>query len=86
MLRVILEPLAFFLAPFAAYALWLRLPRQTAPDIDAWSHTRVATLTLTGLAIAIVGVLALGLSSGRHLGAYVPAHVENGQLVPGRIE
>ena len=86
MLRVILEPLAFFLAPFAVYALWLRLRNQTAPDLDAWSHTRVATLTLAGLAIAILGVLALGLSSGRHLGAYVPAHVENGQLVPGKIE
>ena len=86
MLRVFLEPLAFFFAPFAAYALWLRLRSQTAPDIDAWSHTRVATLTLAGLAVAIAGVLALGLSSGRHLGAYVPAHVENGQLVPGRIE
>ena len=86
MLRVILEPLAFFLAPFAAYALWLRLRNRTAPDIDAWSHTRVATLTLAGLAVAILGVLTLGLNSGRHLGAYVPAHVENGQLVPGKIE
>ncbi len=86
MLRVILEPLAFFLAPFALYALWLRLRGQTAPDIDAWSHTRVATLTLAGLAVAILGVLALGLSGGRHLGAYVPAHVEDGKLVPGKIE
>lgn len=86
MLRVILEPLAFFLAPFAAYAFWLRLRGQTAPDLDAWSHTKVATLTLAGLALAILGVLALGLSSGRHLGAYVPAHVEDGKLVPGTIK
>ena len=86
MLRIILEPLVFFLAPFVAYALWLRLRNSTAPDLDAWSHTTVASLTLTGLIIAILGVLALGLLSQNQLGAYKPAHVENGRLVPGKIE
>ena len=86
MLRVILEPLLFFIIPFLAYAVWLKLRGQTAPDFDAWSHSRVATLTIVGLAAAIAGVLLLGLASGRHLGAYTPAHVENGQLVPGKIE
>lgn len=86
MLRVIFEPLAFFLAPFVAYAMWLRLRGNAAPDFDAWSHTRIASLTLAGLVAAILGVLVLGLSNGSHLGAYTPAHVENGRLVPGKIE
>ena len=86
MLRVILEPLLFFCAPFVAYAVWLRLRNTTAPDLDAWSHTTLATLALTGLTVAIAGVLALGVFGGNHLGAYKPAHVENGRLVPGQIE
>lgn len=86
MLRVILEPLLFFIAPFAAYAVWLRFRNTTAPDLDAWSHTTLATLALSGLAVAIAGVLALGLLGDKHLGAYKPAHVENGRLVPGQIE
>ena len=86
MLRVILEPLAFFIAPFAIYALWLRLRGAAAPDFDAWSHTRIASLAFVGLGLAILGVLLLGLSSSGHMGAYTPAHVENGKLVPGKIE
>jgi Family of unknown function (DUF6111) len=86
MLRVVLEPLVFFLAPFAAYALWLRLRGRTAPDLDAWSHTRLASLTLAGLVAAILGILALGLLGETRPGAYKPAHVEGGKLVPGKIE
>ena len=41
---------------------------------------------MTGLALAIVGVLAAGLLSGRSTGGYVPAHVEHGTLVPGRMQ
>jgi hypothetical protein len=31
-------------------------------------------------------MLILGVLAPRHSGAYVPAHIENGTLVPGRIE
>ena len=86
MLRVIFEPLLFFVAPFAAYALWLRFRNATSPGLDAWSHTTLASLSLAGLVIAIAGVLALGLLGDKHLGAYKPAHMENGRLVPGQIE
>jgi len=53
------------------------------------SRTRrsaVSTLALAGLAIAVAGVFAIGLFAPRSQGAYVPAHVENGQIVPGRIQ
>jgi len=42
-------------------------------------------LTIAGLLIAIVGVVTFGLT-GLNQGAYVPAHVENGKLTPGRFE
>ena len=54
--------------------------------IEHWTRGRVSTLTLLGLAIAALGLFVFGLSAPRGHGVYVPAHVENGVLVPGRIE
>ena len=86
MLRAILEPVALFLSPFAAFAVYLILRARYPLAVEHWTRGRVSTLTLTGLAIAVLGMLAFGLSAPRGHGAYVPAHVENGRLVPGHIE
>jgi hypothetical protein len=43
-------------------------------------------LTLLGLVIAVIGMFAFGIFADRHLGAYVPAHIENGVVVPGRMQ
>ena len=40
----------------------------------------------SGLAIAVTGMIAFGIFAPRHAGAYVPAHIENGKLVPGRMQ
>ncbi len=37
-------------------------------------------------AIAVAGMLTFGIFAVRHEGAYVPAHIENGKLVPGRLQ
>jgi len=42
-------------------------------------------LTIAGLVVAIVGMIMLGLST-RNQGAYVPAHIEDGRLAPGRFQ
>jgi hypothetical protein len=31
-------------------------------------------------------MIAFGIFAPRHAGAYVPAHIENGKLVPGRMQ
>ncbi|MGB8277324.1 MAG: DUF6111 family protein [Methylovirgula sp.] len=86
MWRVLWEPVLLFLAPFIAYA-GLLLLRRTAPFSSRhWTQGTVSMLTVAGLAAAIVFMLAYGLLAERHKGAYVPAHIENGRLVPGRIE
>jgi hypothetical protein len=46
----------------------------------------VSVLTLIGLAAAVLGLFAINVFAPRGRGAYVPAHVENGVLVPGRFE
>jgi hypothetical protein len=86
MWRVLWEPALLFLSPFIAYA-GLLLLRRTAPfSRQHWTQGTVSMLTLAGLAAAIVFMLAYGLFAERHKGDYVPAHIENGQVVPGRME
>jgi hypothetical protein len=46
----------------------------------------VSVLTLIGLAAVVLGLVALNAFAPRGCGVYIPAHVENGVLVPGRIE
>ena len=86
MLRAVLEPLALFLTPFIAFEIYLALRARYPLAIEHWTRGRVSTLTLTGLFVAALGLFLFGLSAPRGHGAYVPAHVENGQLIPGHIE
>lgn len=86
MWRVIIEPALLFGAPFAAYAAYLALRRRYPFAVDYWTHSVVSTLVLVGLATAVAGVLLIGIFADRRHGAYVPAHIENGRLVPGRLQ
>lgn len=86
MWRVIWEPALLFLSPFIAYALLLVLRRHAPFSTRHWSQGTVSVLTLVGLAAAVIFMLVFGLSAQRHMGGYVPAHIENGRIVPGRME
>lgn len=86
MWRVIWKPLLLFLLPFIGYAALLVL-RRTPPFASRnWSRGTVSRLTLAGLFAAIVGVFLFGVFAERHYGAYVPAHIEDGAVVPGHME
>jgi hypothetical protein len=84
MLRGLVEEALLFLLPFAAFGTWLVLTRRNPFDIEHWSG-RKFLLTVIGLVLAIASVVIVGLMSEPHRGAYVPPHMENGQLVPGRF-
>ncbi|MEJ0052999.1 MAG: DUF6111 family protein [Methylovirgula sp.] len=86
MWRVVLRPALLFLLPFMLYAIWLLLRRATPFGRHHWGSGVVSTLTLLGLVIAVIGMFAFGIFADRHLGAYVPAHIENGVVVPGRMQ
>lgn len=86
MLRVIGEPMALFLSPFVAYALFVLAFSSRLEEGKAWSSGHVSRLVLAGLALALAGILLFGFGAERHQGKYIPAHIEDGQLVPGRIE
>lgn len=86
MWRIFWEPALLFLSPFIAYAVLLVLRRNGPFSRRHWTQGTVSMLTLVGLAAAVVFMLAYGLLAERHQGGYVPAHIENGQVVPGRME
>ena len=86
MIRAVAEALAFFLAPFVCFAIYLLLRRRNPVSVDAWTGGTAGLLSLTGLAFAARAIFLFGIFEDRPHGAYVPAHVENGRLVPGHFE
>lgn len=86
MIRAVIETVIFFLVPFVVFSLYLVMRRRNPAAVDAWTGSTVATLSLAGLAIAALAILAFGIFEERPMGAYVPAHVENGRLVPGHFQ
>jgi hypothetical protein len=84
--RAVLEPLALFLSPFAVYALYLALRARYPLEVEHWTRGRVSLMTLIGLAAAVLGLIALNAFAPRGRGAYIPAHIEKGVLVPGRFQ
>lgn len=86
MLRALFDTLGLFLAPFAAFAIYLIVRARYPLAVEHWTRGRLGWLTLAGLAAAMLGLLLGNLLAPRGHGLYVPAHLENGVIVPGRFE
>lgn len=85
MWRAAVETLLLFSAPFALYAAFHLVQLRWPFVKELWHPGIVSTLTIAGLLVAVAGFVALGFST-RSQGTYVPAHIENGRLAPGRFE
>ena len=86
MWRAAAESVSLFLAPFLLFMVYLVLRARYPLAVEHWTRSRVATLIFLGLFAAVAGLIGLTLTAPRGQGTYVPAHVENGTLVPGRFE
>ena len=86
MIRALFETVGLFLAPFARFALYLALRLRYPLAVEHWTRGRLSWLALTGLAAATLGLALLTALAPRGHGRYVPAHIENGIIVPGRFE
>jgi hypothetical protein len=86
MWRAAIETLSLFFAPFVLFAIYLVLRLRYPLAVEHWTRGRVATLVLVGLVAALAGMIALVSTAPRDQGVYVPAHVENGVLVPGHFQ
>jgi hypothetical protein len=84
MIRPVLTEVGIFLIPFAVYALFLVATRSGVLAQSSWPVHLVAKLALGSLLLVVVSFLLLAHFSGAPPNStYVPAHIENGKLVPG---
>ncbi len=85
MIRALPDLLVFFLVPFALYLIWLVARWENPLVVDRWTRKVLVPLSLAGLGCVLAGLVVVGLSAPRYEGAYLPAHVEDGRIVPGRM-
>ncbi len=78
------------LLPLLVYGVWMMYVRRSALKRgDPAPHFREGPwfwAVVTSLVLGIVILLATGLSHGENKGDYVPPHMENGEIVPGRVQ
>ena len=84
MIRPALTEIGIFLVPFAVYAVFLLATRSELVAQSSWPLSMIAKLLLGSLVLVIASFIMLANFSGAppH-STYVPAHIENGRLVPG---
>ena len=84
MIRPILTEVGIFLIPFALYAIFLIATKNGVTLKSSWPIAVMIKLVIAAAVLVIVSLVLLAQFSGAPPGStYVPAHIENGRLVPG---
>jgi hypothetical protein len=84
MIRPALTEVGIFLIPFAVYALFLIATRSGLWVQASWSMYIIGKLAIGSLLLVVISFILLAhFSGGSPNSTYIPAHVENGKLVPG---
>jgi hypothetical protein len=85
-IRLFSIEVALFLAPFIADALFLWATREGILHPDQWQPRVLGLLSVAAVALTAVGFVLIAEYTGAPAGStYVPAHLENGRLVPGTM-
>lgn len=85
MVRRLAEEVLIFLLPFLVFAAYLAVSGRHPRDREHWNG-QVFRLTFGGIVLVVLSLVFAGLSGERHRGGYVPPHLENGVVVPGRFQ
>lgn len=85
MIRVLLAQIALFLMPFVGFILYRFLTEGWAGvRVTQWSRVRF-WLILSGVLLALGGLVYFALTGSEETGVFVPAQIINGELVPGHF-
>jgi heme/copper-type cytochrome/quinol oxidase subunit 3 len=86
MFRPVLSELLLFVIPFVLYAVFLWATRAGVMDPESWPVSRLVTLAIVSFALVIGSFIYFANYTGAPPGStYVPAHIEDGKFVPGRV-
>jgi hypothetical protein len=84
MIRPAFTEIGVFLIPFAVYAVFLLATRSGLLLQTSWPLPIVARLAVGSLLLVVVSFVLLAHFSGASPNStYIPAHIENGRLIPG---
>ena len=84
MLRIFLEIVLPFLAPFLAFGLYRLLVTRGRGFLDRMPWFM---LTAVGILLACASLVSLAFIGGDEPGgAYVPSRIEDGRIVPGEVK
>lgn len=87
-MRVIIELFLVFLLPTAAYYVYMRWSSgHPVSNEQFWDEAPLIWLTLAGILVAGIFLIAVHSSSGGGPGqVYVPAQYKDGKIVPGEFK
>jgi hypothetical protein len=86
MIRIGFTEIALFSAPFVLYAAYLWATRAGVMDPESWPVSRLITLAILSFALVIGSFIYFANYTSAPPGStYVPAHIEDGKFVPGRV-
>jgi Family of unknown function (DUF6111) len=85
--RTFLTEVVLFLTPFVLYAVFLWTTKAGALTRESWPLRQVLTLAIVALMLVLGSFIYFAHYTGAPPGStYVPAHIENGKLVPGTVK
>ena len=84
MIRPAFSEVGIFLIPFVVYALFLIATHSGVLVQSSWPLHLIGKLLLGSLILVVISFILLANFSGSAPNStYIPAHIENGRLVPG---
>lgn len=87
MVRFLAFTIVAFLTPFIVYGGWRFVSAGVVPGSESWSARLWTRLAGVGLVIMLISIVVLvSVAGNRGSKIYHPAHLENGQLVPGSFD
>jgi hypothetical protein len=84
MIRPVLTELVLFATPFVLYGIFLWATRAGVFHPESWPLSTLAWLTIAALGLVVGSFIVFAQFGGAPPGStYVPAHIEDGRVVPG---